>query len=179
MADTSVTSRINTSRPIAPSTWRASQHYTPLPPPPIDPEIDAPPKMGPDGRIIKKVRPRRTVDLWAGVGRWEMVSNVPEIAALYWSDYFVVDKKGETSGVSCTCSKACCIVHCGRMYFLYSIIMGKIVTLPQMLPPKAYPDNAATSITTKFVHTSTNKVRCPVNCVAVSLAALIHTIISN
>ena len=78
MADTPINSRINTSRPVAPSTWRASRHYIPLPPPPIDPEIDAPPKMGPDGRIIKKVRPRRTVDLYAGVGRWEMVSSLSE-----------------------------------------------------------------------------------------------------
>ncbi|EKM56064.1 uncharacterized protein PHACADRAFT_122215 [Phanerochaete carnosa HHB-10118-sp] len=34
-----------------------------------------------------------------------------------------------------------------------------------LLPPKAYPDNASTSLCTKFVHTSTNKIRCPVNCV--------------
>ncbi|KAI0046905.1 WD40 repeat-like protein, partial [Auriscalpium vulgare] len=34
-----------------------------------------------------------------------------------------------------------------------------------LLPPKAYPDNAATSLCTKFVHTSTNKIRCPVNVV--------------
>ncbi|EPQ58674.1 WD40 repeat-like protein, partial [Gloeophyllum trabeum ATCC 11539] len=34
-----------------------------------------------------------------------------------------------------------------------------------LLPPKAYPDNASTSLCTKFVHTSTNKIRCPVNVV--------------
>ncbi|KAH9914469.1 WD40 repeat-like protein [Fomitopsis serialis] len=34
-----------------------------------------------------------------------------------------------------------------------------------LLPPKAYPDNPSTSLCTKFVHTSTNKLRCPVNCV--------------
>ncbi|KAJ7348938.1 WD40-repeat-containing domain protein [Mycena albidolilacea] len=34
-----------------------------------------------------------------------------------------------------------------------------------LLPPKAYPDNSSTSLCTKFVHTSTNKVRCPVNVV--------------
>ncbi|KAJ7611655.1 WD40-repeat-containing domain protein [Roridomyces roridus] len=34
-----------------------------------------------------------------------------------------------------------------------------------LLPPKAYPENASTSLCTKFVHTSTNKVRCPVNVV--------------
>ncbi|KAJ7184460.1 WD40-repeat-containing domain protein, partial [Mycena filopes] len=35
-----------------------------------------------------------------------------------------------------------------------------------LLPPKAYPENSSTSLCTKFVHTSTNKVRCPVNAVA-------------
>ncbi|KAJ7221550.1 WD40-repeat-containing domain protein [Mycena pura] len=34
-----------------------------------------------------------------------------------------------------------------------------------LLPPEAYRDNASTSLCTKFVHTSTNKVRCPVNVV--------------
>ncbi|KAK7035879.1 WD40-repeat-containing domain protein [Favolaschia claudopus] len=34
-----------------------------------------------------------------------------------------------------------------------------------LLPPKAYSDNSSTSLCTKFVHTSTNKVRCPVNVV--------------
>ncbi|KAF8496741.1 hypothetical protein F5888DRAFT_1803923 [Russula emetica] len=36
-----------------------------------------------------------------------------------------------------------------------------------LLPPKAYPDNASKSLCTKFVHTSTNKIRCPVNAVTV------------
>ncbi|EIW85562.1 WD40 repeat-like protein [Coniophora puteana RWD-64-598 SS2] len=34
-----------------------------------------------------------------------------------------------------------------------------------LLPPSAYPNNVSTSICTKFVHTSTNKLRCPVNVV--------------
>ncbi|KAL0580675.1 pre-mRNA cleavage and polyadenylation factor (CPF) complex subunit [Marasmius crinis-equi] len=34
-----------------------------------------------------------------------------------------------------------------------------------LLPPKAYPENPSTSLCTKFVHTSTNKIRCPVNIV--------------
>ncbi|KAF4604238.1 pre-mRNA cleavage and polyadenylation factor (CPF) complex subunit [Pleurotus pulmonarius] len=34
-----------------------------------------------------------------------------------------------------------------------------------LLPPKAYPENASTSLCTKFVHTSTNKIRYPVNVV--------------
>lgn len=73
MSQTTTGGRLPTTRSTAPSSWKASRHLTPLPRPPVDPEIDAPPKIGPDGRIIKKVRPRRTIDLWAGVGRWEMV----------------------------------------------------------------------------------------------------------
>ncbi|KIJ32414.1 hypothetical protein M422DRAFT_184470, partial [Sphaerobolus stellatus SS14] len=34
-----------------------------------------------------------------------------------------------------------------------------------LLPPMAYPTNPSTSLCTKFVHTSTNKIRCPVNVV--------------
>ncbi|KAF7319937.1 WD-REPEATS-REGION domain-containing protein [Mycena kentingensis (nom. inval.)] len=34
-----------------------------------------------------------------------------------------------------------------------------------LFPPKAYRDNASTSLCTKFIHTSTNKIRCPVNVV--------------
>ncbi|KAI9101800.1 WD40-repeat-containing domain protein [Phlyctochytrium arcticum] len=32
-------------------------------------------------------------------------------------------------------------------------------------PPISYPTNPSTCVTTKFVHTSTNKVRCPINAV--------------
>ncbi|KAL5512021.1 PFS2 [Sanghuangporus vaninii] len=35
-----------------------------------------------------------------------------------------------------------------------------------LLPPAAYPNNPSTSLTTTFIHTSTNKIRCPVNCVS-------------
>lgn len=41
----------------------------------------------------------------------------------------------------------------------------------QMLPTVAYADNPATSFTTKFVHPSTNKVRCSINRVLVILSA--------
>ncbi|KAI6009494.1 WD40-repeat-containing domain protein [Pisolithus orientalis] len=36
-----------------------------------------------------------------------------------------------------------------------------------LLPPVAYPNNSSTSLCTKFIHTSTNKIRCPVNVVTV------------
>lgn len=35
------------------------------------------------------------------------------------------------------------------------------------LPPFSYPHNPVQSVTTKFIHTSTNKVRCPINAVRV------------
>lgn len=41
-----------------------------------------------------------------------------------------------------------------------------------MLPTVAYPDNPATSFTTKFVHPSTNKVRCSINRVLVNSSAV-------
>ncbi|KAJ3023992.1 WD repeat-containing protein 33 [Thoreauomyces humboldtii] len=33
------------------------------------------------------------------------------------------------------------------------------------LPPFCYPNNPSTSVTTKYIHTSTNKIRCPINAV--------------
>lgn len=50
------------------------------------------------------------------------------------------------------------------MYRIWTLNISRV----QLLPPKAYPDNPSTSLCTKFVHTSTNKIRCPVNCVVVS-----------
>ncbi|KAI8843125.1 WD40-repeat-containing domain protein [Chytridium lagenaria] len=35
----------------------------------------------------------------------------------------------------------------------------------ELLPPICYPHNSSTSVATKFVHTSINKIRCPVNVV--------------
>ncbi|PLW08375.1 hypothetical protein PCANC_24172 [Puccinia coronata f. sp. avenae] len=37
--------------------------------------------------------------------------------------------------------------------------------LIEFLPPQAYSTNPSTSIMTKYVHTSTNKIRCPINIV--------------
>lgn len=37
---------------------------------------------------------------------------------------------------------------------------------PQLLPPEAY-GNASTSYCSRYAHTSTNKIRCPVNIVKV------------
>ncbi|KAH9948151.1 WD40-repeat-containing domain protein [Amylocystis lapponica] len=82
-----------------------------------------------DGKTVKKVRPRRTVDCSGGMGRWALLRktrpNSTYVPYLRPAPPYVID----------------------------------------LLPPKAYPDNLSTSLCTKFVHTSTNKVRCPVNCV--------------
>ncbi|TFK34881.1 WD40-repeat-containing domain protein [Crucibulum laeve] len=82
-----------------------------------------------DGKLIKKTRPRRTVDYNGGLGRWALLRKLRPspsfVPYLRPSPPFIID----------------------------------------LLPPKAYPDNASTSLCTKFVHTSTNKIRCPVNVV--------------
>ncbi|KAH9483622.1 Polyadenylation factor subunit 2 [Psilocybe cubensis] len=82
-----------------------------------------------DGKIIKKTRPRRTVDYNGGMGRWALLRklrpNPNYVPNLRPAPPFIID----------------------------------------LLPPKAYPENPSTSLCTKFVHTSTNKIRCPVNVV--------------
>ncbi|TBU26067.1 WD40 repeat-like protein [Dichomitus squalens] len=82
-----------------------------------------------DGKPVKKVRPRRTVDYGGSMGRWallrKMRMNSTYVPHLRPAPPYIID----------------------------------------LLPPKAYPDNPSTSLCTKFVHTSTNKIRCPVNCV--------------
>ncbi|TFK46355.1 WD40 repeat-like protein [Heliocybe sulcata] len=82
-----------------------------------------------DGKALKKIRPRRTVDYGGGMGRWALMRKL---------------RPNPT------------YVPQPRPALPYII---------DLLPPKAYPDNASTSLCTKFVHTSTNKIRCPVNVV--------------
>ncbi|TFK22682.1 WD40 repeat-like protein [Coprinopsis marcescibilis] len=86
-------------------------------------------KQALEGKIVKKTRPRRTVDYNGGMGRWilnrKLRPNPGYVPYMRPAPPYVID----------------------------------------LLPPKAYPDNASTSLCTKFVHTSTNKIRCPVNVV--------------
>ncbi|PIL33001.1 transporter [Ganoderma sinense ZZ0214-1] len=100
-------------------------------PPPEDPralEMDMARQLA-DGKPVKKVRPRRTVDYGGAMGRWillrKMRPNSTYVPQLRPAPPWIID----------------------------------------LLPPKAYPNNPSTSLCTKFVHTSTNKIRCPVNCV--------------
>jgi len=41
-----------------------------------------------------------------------------------------------------------------------------VLYLPDFLPPTSYRDNPINSVTTRFVKTATNKVRCPIFCMA-------------
>ncbi|KAK7040788.1 pre-mRNA cleavage and polyadenylation factor (CPF) complex subunit [Paramarasmius palmivorus] len=114
--------------------WNPRRYRLPPQPPPTDDakttELElAYARQFADGKVIKKTRPRRTVDYNGGLGRWHTLrklrpnpSFVPYIRP---------------------CPPA----------------------IIDLLPPKAYPDNPSTSLCTKFVHTSTNKIRCPVNVV--------------
>jgi hypothetical protein len=62
--------------------WTPRQHQLPLKPPPMDEariqeqELLAQNKQFLDGKMIKKTRPRRTVDYNGGLGRWTLVSCV-------------------------------------------------------------------------------------------------------
>ncbi|KAF8638812.1 hypothetical protein AX17_001870 [Amanita inopinata Kibby_2008] len=114
--------------------WKPKRHLSlPQPPPQDDGKLQEQELMNArqtlDGKMIKKTRPRRTVDYNGGMGRWSLIRklrpNSTYVPHLRSSPPFIID----------------------------------------LLPPKAYPDNCSTSLCTKFVHTSTNKVRCPVNVV--------------
>ncbi|KAG6820470.1 hypothetical protein H0H93_016765 [Arthromyces matolae] len=121
--------------------WKPSRYRSAPQPPPQDDgklqEIElANARQMLDGKLIKKTRPRRTVDYNGGMGRWALVSgtqlrksrpNPNYVPYMRPSPPYIID----------------------------------------LLPPKAYPNNYSTSLCTKFVHTSTNKIRCPVNVVVI------------
>jgi polyadenylation factor subunit 2 len=47
-----------------------------------------------------------------------------------------------------------------------SALQPDMLYIPEFQPPSAYPDNASNAITTRFVKSATNKMRCPVFCLA-------------
>ena len=62
-----------------PQEWKPSRYLQPPQPPPTDDSKQHDLEMAAarqliDGKAFKKVRPRRTVDYFAGVGRWTLVS---------------------------------------------------------------------------------------------------------
>ncbi|KAF9009515.1 WD40-repeat-containing domain protein [Cyathus striatus] len=121
--------------PTAPQLeWKPKKYLTePQPPPQDDQKLQeielANQRQLLDGKLIKKTRPRRTVDYNGGMGRWALLRklrvNPTYVPYIRPAPPYVID----------------------------------------LLPPKAYPENPSTSLCTKFVHTSTNKIRCPVNVV--------------
>lgn len=63
-----------------PQQWKPSRHLQAPQPPPRDDSKQHDLEMAAarqliDGKAFKKVRPRRTVDYFAGVGRWTLVSS--------------------------------------------------------------------------------------------------------
>ncbi|KAL1660401.1 WD40-repeat-containing domain protein [Schizophyllum commune] len=119
--------------PVA-NEWTPKRYLEPPKPPPVDEakvqeQELANARNALDGKMLKKTRPRRTVDFNGGMGRWNLLK-----------------KLGPNPRY--------------RPYMRPS--PPHIIDL---LPPKAYPENASTSLLTKYVHTSTNKIRCPVNVV--------------
>lgn len=45
-------------------------------------------------------------------------------------------------------------------------LQSDVMYYPELEPPMAYPENPANAVTTRFVKTATNKMRCPVFCLA-------------
>ncbi|KAF7283484.1 WD repeat domain 33 [Rhynchophorus ferrugineus] len=41
-----------------------------------------------------------------------------------------------------------------------------VMYYPDLMPPPSYPDNPINCVTTRFVKTATNKIRCPIFCIA-------------
>ncbi|EFI28472.1 polyadenylation factor subunit 2 [Coprinopsis cinerea okayama7 len=113
--------------PLAHLEWRPKKYLTdPQPPSNEDARLQEEfiQKQALEGKIVKKTRPRRTVD-YNGVKSRKLAPNPGYVPQMRPAPPYIID----------------------------------------LLPPKAYPSNASTSLCTKFVHTSTNKIRCPVNVV--------------
>ena len=155
--------------------WRPTRNLeVPNPPPPEDPralEMDMARQLA-DGKPVKKVHPRRTVDYAGAMGRWALVSasHIPGPMPA-WLMVCRLDAQNATKfDVRASTEARAAVDHrCrgGLLLGMYGIQRLNISRV-QLLPPKAYPNNPSTSLCTKFVHTSTNKIRCPVNCVVVS-----------
>lgn len=75
-----------------PQEWKPSKYLHAPQPPPTDDSKQHDLEMAAarqlvDGKAFKKVRPRRTVDYFAGVGRWTLVSSTERASAGSHEDY--------------------------------------------------------------------------------------------
>ncbi|KAJ3545051.1 hypothetical protein NM688_g5675 [Phlebia brevispora] len=113
--------------------WKPKTDLSTPPPAPVDETtVDqevAMARQALEGKVVRKVRPRRTVDYGGPMGRWTLLRKMRP----------------------------------NQKYVPY--LRPAPPYIMNLLPPKAYPENPSTSLCTKFIHTSTNKIRCPVNCV--------------
>ena len=126
-----------------------------------------------DGKALKKTRPRRTVDYAGGMGRWALVCP----CLILYLEFSLTRLFVACSFASCNLAHDTCHISAQALHTLSTYVQPaheytwtcspNVSPLWQLLPPKAYPDNASTSLCTKFIHTSTNKIRCPVNAVTV------------
>lgn len=173
---------------VYPSTLRSDslhrgwqpQHMSdrPQPPPPDTREAElaqlaAQEKLGHDGKR-QRVRARRTVDPFGGLEKWKIVESSPcprPVVA-------VAEHETLLAVPHCTNFNRRPAVHAlkselpdrrdlSRWRQFSFVRLG--LTCPrvaQLLPPHAY-NNASTSYCSRYAHTSTNKIRCPVNIVKV------------
>ncbi|KAG8835942.1 pre-mRNA cleavage and polyadenylation factor (CPF) complex subunit [Serendipita sp. 399] len=135
-ADSGLPILIPNLQPLPQDVWKPTKHLSkPEPPPPlpdVSPAIEAAAMAaGMDGKtLLKKTKPRRTVDYFAPMGRW------------LWASISSFDTRIRKVAPSPG--------HAPRLRPAPPYIID-------LLPPSAYPNNPSTSLCTKFVHTSTNK----------------------
>ena len=128
-------------------------------------------------------RPRKTVDYFANYERWKMVSRSVSIcclsllvlsSCLSWVGVKLRTMRPTAEAVPAIHAKPYDLVNVrsrGLLFFLESHIDWQ-TQRAKFLSPTCYPTNPSTSICGKYVHTSTNKIRCPVNVVSVRASPL-------
>lgn len=154
-----------------PHEWKSQKDTnTVQPPPPEDAKTlemeAAAAKQLIDGKMLKKTRPRRTVDYNSGLGRWDLVSTITFTIQQCMLTLRVVAQI-EAKPIICTIHETGTTVRHRREYTQPLVDVLFTHESFSYSPPKAYPTNSSTSLCTKWVHSSTNKIRYPVNCVTV------------
>lgn len=100
-----------------------------------------------DGKRLRKSVMRKTVDYNASIIK---ALEVGHNESLYWDDYILIFLNSYQARLW------------QRDYRDRLAIQPDSIYVPQMLPPSSYLDNPANAITTRFVKTATNKMRCPI-----------------